>query len=1766
MTFRPWRVGPDQRRATHVGHGLGQVAESTRGTRGPRPGRRLRNALLVLMALGGLLLPRAAIAASVTTVGGGYYHTCVLTTAGGVQCWGNNHSGEVGDGTTTERSTPTAVSGLGSGVAAIGVGWYHACAVTTGGALWCWGYNDYGQLGDGTSTSRLTPVAVSGLGSGVAAIAAGGYHTCALTTGGAVWCWGYNDDGELGDGTTTQRLTPVAVSGLTSGVTAIAAGGWLTCALTTGGAVRCWGYNGNNELGDGTTTNRLTPSTVSGLTSGVAAITAGADHGCALAASGAVRCWGGNWNAQLGDGTTTNRSTPTAVSGLGSGVAALAAGGDHTCALTTGGGAWCWGGNWNGELGDGTTSWRSTPVAVSGLGSGAAAIGAGYYHTCAVMTGGTVRCWGSNYDAELGDGTTTARLTLLTVPGLGSGVAAIAAGDGVSCTVMTGGAVLCWGDNTYGQLGDGTTTQRSLPTAATGPGYGMPAAVAVHEGHSCAVQTDGSALCIGRNSHGQLGDGTTTQRLTLVAVSGLANNTAAIGVGSQHSCALTKGGAVLCWGYNGDGELGNGTTTDRWTPTPVSGLGSGVAAIAVGDTHTCALTTGGAVLCWGGNANGQLGDGTSTNRLTPVAVSGLGGGMAAVSAGWSHTCAVTTGGAVRCWGDNTYGELGDGTTIGRLTPVAVIGLTSGTAAVSSGADFTCAVTTGGAALCWGYNRDGELGDGTTTERWTPVAVSGLTSGVAAIAAGGSHACALTTGGADLCWGHDGTGELGLGTRVLATTPLSVYGFGGAMTVSTLTPWGGPVTGGTAITITGAYFLQGAGVTVGGAAATGVTVMNASQITATVPAHAAGAVDVVVSNPDGQQATITGGFRYLSSAGGAVAIALGQSRTWAVTTTGGVLAWGYNYWGQLGDSTTATDWRTPVAVSGLGSGVAGIALGDSHTCVVTTGAVAWCWGDNTYGQLGNGTTTQLSTQVSWGGVAAIAAGAEHTCALSTGGAVSCWGDNMWGELGDGTTTQHLTPLAVSGLSTGVAAIAAGRYDTCALTTSGGLFCWGENDMGQGGDGTTTDRSTPVAVSGLGSGVAAVAAGPFHTCALTTGGAVLCWGANWNGQLGDGTTIRTRTTPTAVVGLGSGVAAIAVGGYHTCALTTGGAVLCWGRNDKFQLGDGTTTSRLTPVAVSGLGSGVAAVAAGWAHTCALTTGGDILCWGDNSAGELGIGSPAMRWRTPVAVIGFGASSPPNMVVAVPVDLNGTGKSNIAVFRDSTGQWWVNGQSGPVALGQAGDIPVPADYNVDGKAELAVYRPSTSEWIIQGHSSVVFGQVGDVPVPGDYNGDGMVEMAVFRPSTGEWIIQGQTGSTYWGMRGDIPAPADYNGDGVVEIAVFRPTTGVWYVMGGETLEWGMWGDVPVAADYNGDGKAEIAVYRPSTGWWYVANGPMTQWGQPGDVPVPLDVDGDGVTEFVVFRPSTGTWYDLNLLTSASTSYQWGEADDTPVGQPPQLPATVLKTAGDFDHDGVADITVFRPSTGGWYTLQSTHAYRTVATVILGQDGDVPVPGDYQGTGQQERAVYRPSTGQWLLEDGRTFTLGVTGDISVPADYDGDGINDIAVFQPSTALWSVLTSASGFTELKTMVWGQPDDVPVAADFDGDGKADLAAFTPATGQWTIWGTSARAPLLTVLWGMSGDTPMAADVDRDGKADLVVYRPSTGYWYVLLSTSGYSYSSFQWVWWGAPGDIPVPGDYNGDGKVEPAVYRPSNGAWYVMDVMTIMGWGAATDVPILGKK
>jgi alpha-tubulin suppressor-like RCC1 family protein len=328
----------------------------------------------------------------------------------------------------------------------------------------CWGDNSEGQLGDGTRTNRSTPVAVIGLPGDIAAVAAGGGHTCALHGSGEVWCWGDNVYGQLGDGTRIDSPAPVAVTGLSTPAVALGAGEFHTCALMIGGGVECWGWNDEAQLGDVTGVMHMAAVPVAGSREATA-LAVGARHNCTINPAGQVQCWGGNWEGQIGDGSGLRRYQPANVSSRGGRVTALAAGNTHTCALAQDGSMACWGGNSNGQLGDGTTINRLSPVYTPGWAGPIQSLAAGGAHTCALIAGGSVQCLGANWKGQIGDGTALDRSSPTTVTGLSQEIMAITAGEAHTCTLTAAGHILCWGNNNAGQLGDGTTISRSIPTA-----------------------------------------------------------------------------------------------------------------------------------------------------------------------------------------------------------------------------------------------------------------------------------------------------------------------------------------------------------------------------------------------------------------------------------------------------------------------------------------------------------------------------------------------------------------------------------------------------------------------------------------------------------------------------------------------------------------------------------------------------------------------------------------------------------------------------------------------------------------------------------------------------------------------------------------------------------------------------------------------------------------------------------------------------------------------------------------------------------------------------------------------------------------------------------------------------------------------------------------------------------------------------------------------------------------------------------------------------
>ncbi|MCC6495106.1 MAG: hypothetical protein IT193_02475, partial [Propionibacteriaceae bacterium] len=747
---------------------------------------------------------------------------------------------------------------------------------------------------------------------------------------------------------------------------------------------------------------------------------------------------------------------------------------------------------------------------------------------------------------------------------------------------------------------------------------------------TCAV-ADGTAYCWGNGGSGRTGIGGTGNTSTPTAVAGIPSGRTVTGIsaGAAHACAVADG-LAYCWGSNVNGQLGNGQTTSTTSAvavTTAAGILAGrtVTGIAAGSAHSCGIADG-LAFCWGSNANGRLGDTTTTQRTAPVAVdtTGVLGGrsVTALSAGYAHTCAVADARAF-CWGLTTSGRLGNGVTwtSNQPAPVAVTGTVATAAkvtAISAGSTHSCAIADG-AAHCWGAGGSGQLGNGTTpAAAGAAVAVStgGVLSGrtLTAISAGNQFSC--TTGNTPgSCWGLGTGGQLG--NRASATTSTAVD-----------TAVTGPVCASGAVRLNGTDCSLEQGTDYWGRLSYSIgswTAPNSAWVKATTRTRDAISPEATARS----QTSLTLGWDQVSELSRSYAEFTVQRST---SPSGSHPVTVYR-----GGLRSALD-RGGLARRTTGRAVSQVSAGSDHTCAVLEGA-AYCWGDNTNGELGIGSTTDTNvpTAVASSGVlagktvTAISAGmddangGQHTCALADGG-VYCWGLNIHGELGNGSTTQSTSPVR-AGTVTGATAVATGYMHSCALS-GGKVYCWGDNSRGQIGDGTTTRRTSPVLVQGLlaGQTVTAITAGAAHTCAIA-GGAVYCWGSNVSGQLGINNNTNSPV-PVAVLTTGAlnglTVSAASAGQAHTCVVA-GGKAYCWGYNNNGQLGNNSTSTALVATAVTApwaAGAGLTSLSAGMYSTCAVADG-KAYCWGDNSNGQLGNGG-TIDQRTPVAVTASGVLS--------------------------------------------------------------------------------------------------------------------------------------------------------------------------------------------------------------------------------------------------------------------------------------------------------------------------------------------------------------------------------------------------------------------------------------------------------------------------------------------------------------------------------------------------------------
>ena len=1180
--------------------------------------------------------------------------SCALDAEGGVYCWGAGTHGRLGNGGTVNKYSAVAVlaadgdSGLLSDIVQISVNGDHACALTSRGGVVCWGKGDVGQLGNGDVVDKNHPVTVVTAEEsseplvGIVQIASGGEHTCALTQLGGVLCWGNGSNGRLGNGVPDNKSHPVAVvdgDGNSLGnIVQISSGGSHTCALDREGNIFCWGRGSEGQLGNDASSDQDHPVAVvdaEGSTnplSNIVQISLGSSHTCALNREGRLACWGLGSTGQLGNESFNNKDHPVAVveaegstDPLGN-IAQVDSGGNHTCAMTSGGRVLCWGRGAGGQLGHGNSldsGDKDAPLAVVEKGSGSRPL----------RLGVKTLPWGC-YE----DGTCQHLPPRESYHDSGGGfLGQVSAGTGFSCALTFEGGVQCWGMGNFGQLGNNANSDTDHPVAVAAVGGGtdlLEDIVQIDSGdaHSCALTATGGVVCWGSGGNGRLGNNAGTNQNTPVAVvvAGTGTNPLAdvvrVDVGDAHSCALTTAGGVVCWGLATDGQLGNdGTTSSNRPVTVVAATGSSdplsdIIQISVGGAHTCALTVEKRVLCWGKGTDGQLGNGGTQSASAPVSVALE--DIVQIAAGASHTCALKSAGDVVCWGNGANGRLGNGDVADQNEPVAVVEVGGGPAPlgnivrISAGGEHTCALNTEGEVFCWGSGTDGQLGNDDVADSEHPVAVV-ETGDIVQMVVGDQHACAVTHAGKVLCWGDGTNGELGNDDVAASNSPVAVVDTDGSTRPLRLgvrqLPW--------------------------------------------------------ACYRDGTCQTRPPVERYRNDGGGTLKqIALGTAHTCALGADGQVQCWGKNVSGQLSvdDAWGGNKDYPRTVVIGLADAALGdivqLALGGDTSCTLNSGGNIQCWGAGSNGQLGNNVSQKSILPVtvvetdgstdSLTGVVQVSVGDSHTCALTSQGEVLCWGGGINGKLGnnDSANGDKNYPVAVvSGEDSteplgDIVQVDLGNQHTCAVSSRGVAQCWGVGIYGQlGNNSNPASVNYPVTVvAGDGSSdplrdIVQVSGGETHTCALTSTGRVWCWGAGTSGQLGSGSATSTNYPVAVVSGSGStnpltGIVQISAGGYHTCALKSNGGVVCWGSEGLGLVGNGnnSSTKRPYPVTVveaegsSNPLANIVQIDVGKTHTCALSSTGGVACWGNASQGRLGHGERANNnadfgVAAPVAVTG-------------------------------------------------------------------------------------------------------------------------------------------------------------------------------------------------------------------------------------------------------------------------------------------------------------------------------------------------------------------------------------------------------------------------------------------------------------------------------------------------------------------------------------------------------------------
>ncbi|HEU4838392.1 MAG TPA: LamG-like jellyroll fold domain-containing protein, partial [Micavibrio sp.] len=1012
-------------------------------------------------------------------ISGAINHACGIKTDGTAWCWGLDDNGQLGNGpgVTASQSAPYQVTGL-TNVIKISAGTNLTCAVQKNGDAWCWGSNISGALGTGggdSSVPALVPL------SNVIDISAGNQMgACAVTDDGTGWCWGWGVNGQLGNGASSSSTTPVRVSNVSDFIS-ISRGDHTICGVTKRGIAYCWGQDGNGELGNGGTTgDQNTPNEIDSPEDFVK-IDVGSGTVCGLRASGKISCWGAGSNGQIGNGTTTaTNPLPLEVSDPGPFID-LAVSGPTNCAIKETGSVWCWGTDGSNVLGDGDLNSSNVSIPVQAkIGNAFQISGSNLAMHALVHT---------SANAPLGTRDFNGKFS----------VAASETNALHACQIRADGTIWCWGTENNGELGNGgaATDSTATPVRVTDPGPWYQ--VSAGREHTCGIKTDGSAWCWGNDANGELGNaGTAGDQVSPSPVTNVDTvQWTQISAGSgSHTCGIKADGSAWCWGSDMNGKLGNGAGGNATQPSAITSSLPWT-MISAGQGSSCGIKSDSTLWCWGDASNGKLGNGTTTPHLQSPAQIGT-DKWSYVMTSSETSCGIKTDGSLWCWGFDGNGILGNGATLTASQTVPNLVAEPGPwRSVNTGSWATCATKTDGSGWCWGINQN-MLGYGVLPGADIPYPRQVVGTDWAMIGGGGaSLRCGIKNDGSIWCWGNGafGTTNSNYPQKIYQPYKANFVEIDASTTSFAAAPVGSMAIGSTYLTDTegtaqGLAF-PGSGRSVLYQATTANQFMLETAPTGGVAQIWLNANDLPYYM--GYNA-YTGGLEF------------GYGADWLSTVTAPGLELANNGFvgvGTGGAPVASLDIRGALRVGDAGSSCSG---SNSGTLKYADSLLQYCDGSDWTPLAGAAAADPLPWDMS---LKNTSAGAFHSCGIQADGSLWCWGHATNGRLGNGSTSpDQTTPVKIGSSSWLV--IAAGDSHSCGIQADGSLWCWGDASFGLLGNGSTSpDQSSPVKIGS--SSWTQIVTANAHSCGIQADGSLWCWGYAGEGRLGNGSTSPDQTSP-------------------------------------------------------------------------------------------------------------------------------------------------------------------------------------------------------------------------------------------------------------------------------------------------------------------------------------------------------------------------------------------------------------------------------------------------------------------------------------------------------------------------------------------------------------------------------------------------------------------------------------------------------------------------------